>query len=128
MRTTLATLVADTESTATTYTDATANEAGVVNVYRVKALRGSEASLWSNFARIELPSDYEAPTDTPTATPTPTGLTPATLENTLLGYSEEEEAGTLEPNEVTFDEGATFRVTVVSAWPGFPGSGAHAHR
>ena len=118
---TLATLVADTESTATTYTDATANEAGVVYVYRVKALRGSEASLWSNFARIELPSDYEAPTDTPTPTPTPTGLTPATLENTLLGYSEEEEAGTLEPNEVTFDEGTTFRVTVVSAWPGSPG-------
>ena len=118
---TLATLVTDTESTATTYTDATANEAGVVYVYRVKALRGSEVSQWSNFARIELPSDYEAPTDTPTPTPTPTGLTPATLENALLGYSEEEEAGTLEPNEVTFDEGATFRVTVVSAWPGFPG-------
>ena len=48
------TLVADTESTATTYTDATANEAGGVYVYRVKALRGSEVSRWSNFARIEL--------------------------------------------------------------------------
>ena len=69
--------------------------------------------------------------DPPTATPTPTrsrtpptptpGLTPATLENTLLGYSEEEGAGTLEPNEVTFDEGATFRVTSVSTWPGVPG-------
>ena len=62
----LTTLVADTESVATTYTDATANEAGVVYVYRVKALRGSEASLWSNFDRIELPSDY-VPDQTPTA-------------------------------------------------------------
>ena len=57
----LATLVADTESTATAYSDATANEAGGRYVYRVKALRGDEVSLWSNFARIDLPSDYEAP-------------------------------------------------------------------
>ena len=81
--TTLATLVADTESTATTYTDATANEAGVRYVYRVKALRGSEASLWSNFDRIELPSDYvpdPTPTPEPESTPddqAPTGLTAA---------------------------------------------------
>ena len=57
----LATLVADTESTATAYSDATANEAGVRYVYRVKALRGDDASLWSNFDRVDLPSDYEAP-------------------------------------------------------------------
>ena len=81
--TTLTTLVADTESTATTYTDATANEAGVRYVYRVKALRGSEASLWSNFDRIELPSDYvpdPTPTPEPESTPddqAPTGLTAA---------------------------------------------------
>ena len=59
--TTLATLVADTESRATTHTDATANGAGVVYVYRVKARRGDDVSLWSNPGRIELPSDYEAP-------------------------------------------------------------------
>ena len=53
--------MADTESTATTYTEATANEAGVQYVYRVKALRGGDASLWSNYVRIELPSDYVAP-------------------------------------------------------------------
>ena len=81
--TTLTTLVADTASTATTYTDATANEAGVRYVYRVKALRGSEASLWSNFDRIELPSDYvpdPTPTPEPESTPddqAPTGLTAA---------------------------------------------------
>ena len=84
--TTLATLVADTESTVTTYTDATANEAGVRYVYRVKALRGSETSLWSNFDKIELPSDY-VPDPTPTPEPestsddqAPTGLTAALAE------------------------------------------------
>ena len=83
---TLVALVADTESTATTYTDATANEAGVVYVYRVKALRGSETSLWSNFGRIELSSDY-VPDPTPTPEPestaddqAPTGLTAALAE------------------------------------------------
>ena len=55
---TLATLVSDTESTATTHTDATANEAGVRYVYRVKALRGDDVSLSSNFDRIDLPGDY----------------------------------------------------------------------
>ena len=76
----LTTLVADTNSTATTYTDATANEAGVVYVYRVKALRGSEASLWSNFARIELPSDYVPdPTSTPEPESTPDDQAPTNL-------------------------------------------------
>ena len=79
----LATLVADTESTATTYTDATANEAGVRYVYRVKALRGDDVSLWSNFDKIELPADY-VPDPTPTPEPestsddqAPTGLSAA---------------------------------------------------
>ena len=71
--TALATLAADTESTATTYTDATANEAGVRYVYRVKALRGSEASLWSNFYAIDLPADYEAPQEDGPATATTPG-------------------------------------------------------
>ena len=81
--TTLETLVADTESTATTYTDATANEAGVRYVYRVKALRGDDVSLSSNFDRIDLPADY-VPDPTPTPEPeatsddqAPTGLTAA---------------------------------------------------
>ena len=79
----LATLVADTESTATTYTDATANEAGVRYVYRVKALRGDDVSLWSNFDKIELPADYvpdPTPTPEPESTPddqAPTGLSAA---------------------------------------------------
>ena len=64
----LATLVGDTESTATTYTDASANEAGVRYVYRVKALRGDDVSLSSNFDRIDLPADY-APDPTPTPEP-----------------------------------------------------------
>ena len=80
---TLATLVADTESTATTYTDASANEPGVRYVYRIKALRGDDVSLWSNFDKIELPSDY-VPDPTPTPEPestsddqAPTGLSAA---------------------------------------------------
>ena len=79
----LATLVADTESTATTYTDATANEPGVRYVYRVKALRGDDVSLWSNFDKIELPSDYvpdPIPTPEPESTSddqAPTGLSAA---------------------------------------------------
>ena len=84
--TSMATLVADTESTATTYTDATANEAGVRYVYRVKALRGDDVSLWSNFDKIDLPADY-APDPTPTPEPesasddqAPTGLTAALAE------------------------------------------------
>ena len=78
---TLATLVADTESTATSYTDATANEAGVRYVYRVKARRGDDVSLRSNYVRIELPSDYVAPQEdepesAPTSAPGPlTGFT-----------------------------------------------------
>ena len=90
---TLATLVSDTESTATTYTDATANEAGVRYVYRVKALRGSEASLWSNFDRIELPSDYvpdPTPTPEPESTPddqAPTGLTAALADGAGVSLS-----------------------------------------
>ena len=82
----LATLVADTESTATTYTDATANEPGVRYVYRVKALRGDDVSLWSSFDRIDLPADY-APDPTPTPEPestsddqAPAGLTAALAE------------------------------------------------
>ena len=76
----LMTLVADTESTATTYTDATANEAGVVYVYRVKALRGSEVSRWSNFARIELSADYVPdPTPTPEPESTPDDQAPSNL-------------------------------------------------
>ena len=82
----LATLVADTESTATAYSDATANEAGVRYVYRVKALRGDEVSLWSNFDRIDLPADY-VPDPTPAPEPeaasgdqAPTGLSAALAE------------------------------------------------
>ena len=82
--TTLKTLVADTESTATTYTDATANEAGVVYVYRVKALRGDDVSLWSNFDRITLPADYVLdPTPTPETESTPDDLAPTGLSAAL---------------------------------------------
>ena len=50
-------LVSDTQSTATAYVDATANEPGVSYVYQVKALRGGVKSAWSNYARIDVPED-----------------------------------------------------------------------
>ena len=82
--TTLATLVADTESTATTYTDDAANEAGVRYAYRVKALRGDDVSLSSNFDRIDLPADYVPdPTPTPEPESTPDDLAPSGLNAAL---------------------------------------------
>ena len=60
-------LVADTGSTATTYTDATANEPGTRYTYRVKALRGSAKSARSNAARVDVAEevDQTAPPPTP---------------------------------------------------------------
>ena len=75
---TLQTLVTDTESTATTHTDATANEAGVQYFYRVKARRGDDVSLQSNYVRIELPSDYVAPQENEPETD-PSDLAPSGL-------------------------------------------------
>ena len=100
-----ATLVSDTGDSTTTYTDATATEAGESYAYQVKAIRGEDRSQASDEATVRVTAR----------------LTPATLESTVLGYSEEEGAGTLVPDEVTFDEDAAFRVTLVSAWPGVPG-------
>ena len=62
---TLLVLVADTGSTATTYVDATANEPGVRYIYRVKALRGSEKSSRSNYARVDLPEEADETGSTP---------------------------------------------------------------
>ena len=54
----LKTLVADTASTDTSYIDTTATEEGVRYTYRVKAIRGSQRSRWSNYAsvRVETPA------------------------------------------------------------------------
>ena len=134
------TLVSDTGSTATGYTDSDV-EAGESYTYRVRARRPQGKSLWTNWWTILLPggngeSECAVPAGA-TGTPATPGegenyalsaqvqvnanLTPATLEHTLLGYDEAEGTGTLAPNELTFDEGATFRVTSVNTWPGFPG-------
>ena len=51
----LTTLVADTESTDTAYTDETATAAGETYNYQVKALRGEEKSQGSNRAVVQLP-------------------------------------------------------------------------
>ena len=105
----LATLVADTGSTATAFTDATANEAGVRYVYRVKALRGDDVSLWSNFDRIDLPADY-VPDPPPTPEPeaasddqAPTGLSAALVDGggvTLTWTAPEEDAESVTGYEI----------------------------
>ena len=53
----LATLVADTQSTATAHTDATATAAGETYAYRVKAIRGEDRSQASGQAQVQLPHD-----------------------------------------------------------------------
>ena len=59
----LATLVADTGSADTTYTDATATEAGESYAYRVKALRGEEASQSSDPAVAIIPKVTVQPSE-----------------------------------------------------------------
>ena len=121
-----AALAADTGSTATAHADATA-EAGESYTYRVRARRPQGLSLTSNTWTLLVPG---GPGESECAVPTfllsqvqdpQTGLTPATLESTLLGYDEAEGAGTLAPNELIFGEDGAFRVTSVNAWPGNPG-------
>ena len=63
----MATLAADTASTTTSYTDATATEAGETYAYQVKAIRGEDRSQASGQAQVQLPHD---PVDL-----APTGLT-----------------------------------------------------
>ena len=51
----MATLVADTASTATAYTDATATQAGETYAYQVKAVRGEDRSQASSQAQVQVP-------------------------------------------------------------------------
>ena len=59
----LATLVADTGSAGTTYADDTATEAGESYAYRVKALRGEEASQPSDRAEAIIPEVTVSPSE-----------------------------------------------------------------
>ena len=119
-------LVADTGSTATAHADAEFEE-GESYTYRVRARRPQGLSLWSGTQTLLVPggtgeSECAAPTFLLSQVQDPqTGLTPATLENTLQGYDEAEGTGTLAPNELIFGEDGAFRVTSVNAWPGVSG-------
>ena len=121
-----AALAADTGSTATAHADAEFEE-GETYTYRVRARRPQGLSLWSGTQTLLVPggageSECAAPTFLPSQVQDPqTGLTPATLLNTLLGYDEAEGTGTLAPNELVFGEDGAFRVTSVNAWPGNSG-------
>ena len=67
--------MANTGNTNTSYTDATATEAGVRYTYRVKAIRDGERSEWSNYATVLLPSPEPG---SETTVPTTPALTPTT--------------------------------------------------
>ena len=91
--TTLMTLVADTESTATTYTDATANEAGETYAYQVKAIRGEDLSQRSN--RVAVVTEETSSEENTEETPAGTVLRSATMtvgifnagSNSIAGYT-----------------------------------------
>ena len=129
------TLVSDTGTTATAHADAEFEE-GESYTYRVRGPATAGLSLWSGTQTLLVPggtgeSDCAAPfTALPSQVQDPqTGLlTPATLLNTLLGYDEAEEAGTLAPNELIFGEDGTFRVTSVNRLARRLGPGAVPHR
>ena len=70
----LTTLVDDTTSTATTYTDATATGAGETYAYQVKAIRGEDRSQASGQAEVQIPNDPDDQTpqeDEPATATTP---------------------------------------------------------
>ena len=71
----LDTLVADTQSTATTYTDETATDQGESYLYQVKALRDGEKSQGSNVAWVFVPTLVTV--IEPVPTPQPTAITSA---------------------------------------------------
>ena len=107
----LATLAADTGSTATAYTDATATDAGETYAYRVKAIRGSDRSQASGEAEVQLPHD---PADL-----RPTGLTVSLVDNrvTLSWTAPAEEADSVTGYEILRRrpmEGESALVTLVS--------------
>ena len=76
----MSTLAADTASTATSYTDATATTAGETYVYQVKAIRGEERSQASGRAQVQVPHD---PVDL-----APTGLTALILTASVVGQED----------------------------------------
>ena len=82
----MAALVADTASTTTTYTDATATQAGTIYAYQVKAIRGEDRSQASGQAQVQLPHD---PVDL-----APTGLTAVVLTASLVVVGEDSTATT----------------------------------
>ena len=105
----LTNLVADTGNTDTTYSDATATEAGETYAYQVKAIRGEERSQASGQAQVQLPHD---PVDL-----APTGLT-ATLADgggaTLTWTAPAEDADSVTGYEILRAVGGGAFTTLVS--------------
>ena len=89
----LQTLVADTGSSATSYTDSSATVAGERYFYRVRAIRNGVRSDTSNFAKADRPeptntpvpaSNTPVPSATVTATPSPSNTPVPSATNTPL--------------------------------------------
>ena len=81
----MATLAADTGSTDTAYSDATATEEGETYAYQVKAVRGEDRSQASGQAQVQIPHD---PVDL-----APTGLTALILTGSVGGEDFATEVG-----------------------------------
>ena len=81
----MATMAADTASTATTYTDATATEAGQTYAYQVKAIRGEDRSQASGQTQVQIPHD---PADL-----APTNLTALILTAVVVGEEDSTQVG-----------------------------------
>ena len=107
--------VADTGSTATTYTDGDATVAGDQYNYRVKALRGNQKSRMSNLAKVILPDSASTPTPTPE--PTPTGssecdVPPASVSSELSSDSSAVALTWVAPTDCTPQGYSVFRRVV----------------
>ena len=87
----LTTLVDNTGSSDTSYTDTSATELGVQYAYRVKSIRGDDRSEQSDFVRVDVPTTAlptSTPTSTPTATPTATPVVNASVSCEILAGSQ----------------------------------------
>ena len=109
-----ATLVDDTGSTATTYTDATATELGETYAFQVRAIRGEDRSQASDRAAVQRPHDPVdlAPSNLSLSVSEDGGLTlswsaPAADADSVAGYNIERAVGDGDPSTLVADTGST---------------------
>ena len=108
------TLDADTASTTTSYTDATATDAGETYAYQVKAIRGADRSQASGQAEVQIPHDAVdlAPSDLTAKAVDGGGVdlswsAPAEDADSVTGYEVLRAAGDAEFSTLVSDTGST---------------------